>query len=184
VGTIWHDLVHVGVPAGEKVIRTLLVYLIVLVLLRLFGKRQLAQLNALDLVVLLLLSNVVQNALIGPDDSVLGAALGAATLVTANYLLIRLTFMHDRLMHLVQGKPTTLVEHGQVDDRALHQELITRSELDSALRREGTGGIAAVESVMLDPEGTLTPVRKPEPGIRDVLDRLDRLEEHLGGHRR
>jgi uncharacterized membrane protein YcaP (DUF421 family) len=177
---ISHDLFHIGVSAGEKVIRTVLVYLAVLALLRIFGKRQLAQLNALDLVVLLLLSNVVQNAIIGPDDSFLGGVLGAATLVVCNYVLIRLTFMHDGVMHVVQGKPTQLVEHGRLDEQALHHELITRGELESALRREGIdGGVAETESVMLEPEGTITPVKKPEPGIPEVLDRLDQLERRL-----
>ena len=176
---IWHDLVHIGEPAGEKVIRTILVYLIVLGLLRLFGKRQLAQLNALDLVVLLLLSNVVQNAIIGPDNSVLGAALGAATLVSVNYILIRLTYNHDRVMYLVQGKSTRLVSNGEVDTKALKHELITRGELEGALRREGIDGVAEVESVVIEPEGTITPEKKPEPGIPDVLARLDRIEARL-----
>ena len=179
VGHVWHDLVHIGEPAGEKVIRTILVYLIVLGLLRLFGKRQLAQLNALDLVVLLLLSNVVQNAIIGPDNSVLGAALGAATLVSLNYALIRATYMHDRIMYLVQGKSTKLVDHGEVDMEALHHELITRGELEGALRREGIDGIPEAETVVLEPEGTITPVKKPEPGIPDVIARLDRIERRL-----
>ncbi len=179
MGGISHDLFHIGVSAGEKVIRTVLVYLAVLALLRIFGKRQLAQLNALDLVVLLLLSNVVQNAIIGPDDSFLGGVLGAATLVVCNYVLIRLTFMHDRVMHLVQGKPTQLVEHGQLDERALRHELITRGELESALRREGIDGVPATESVTIEPEGTITPVKKPEPGIPEVLERIDELERRL-----
>jgi uncharacterized membrane protein YcaP (DUF421 family) len=179
-GQIWHDLFHIGVSAGEKVIRTVLVYFVVLGLLRLFGKRQLAQLNALDLVVLLLLSNVVQNAIIGPDNSLLGGVLGAVTLVVCNYVLIRLTFMHDRVMHLVQGAPTQLVDHGEVDEQALHHELITRGELEAVLRREGIDSLEEVDSVMLDPEGTITPVKRPEPGIPDVLDRLDRIERQLG----
>jgi uncharacterized membrane protein YcaP (DUF421 family) len=179
VDGIWHDLFHLGVPAGEKVLRTLLVYAIVLTLLRIFGKRQLASLNALDLVVLLLLSNVVQNAIIGPDNSVSGAAIGAATLVGANYVLVRLTYNHDRLLHLVQGKPTMLVENGRVDEHALKHELITTGELEAALRREGLSGTDETEEVLLEPEGTITPVRKPEPGIEDVLERLDRIERRL-----
>jgi uncharacterized membrane protein YcaP (DUF421 family) len=175
----WHNLFHLGVSAGEKVIRTVLVYLVVLALLRIFGKRQLAQLNALDLVVLLLLSNVVQNAIIGPDNSFLGGVLGAATLVVCNYVLIRLTYNHDRMLYLVQGKSTKLAEKGQPDVRALHKELITENELDSALRREGINGVKATDEVTLDPEGTITPVTKPEPGIPAVLERLDELERRL-----
>jgi len=179
VDGISHDLFHLGVSAGEKVIRTVLVYLVVLGLLRLFGKRQLAQLNALDLVVLLLLSNVVQNAIIGPDNSLLGGVLGAATLVVCNWVLIRLTYNHDRVMFLVQGKSTQLVDDGQLDEHALKRELITRGELDAALRREGVDGIGATETVTIEPEGTITPVTKPEPGIPEVLERIDELERRL-----
>jgi len=177
---IAHNLFHLGVSAGEKVIRTVLVYLVVLGLLRLFGKRQLAQLNALDLVVLLLLSNVVQNAIIGPDNSFLGGVLGAATLVAGNYILIRLTYNHERIMYLVQGRSTRLVEDGELDEHALNRELITRGELDSALRREGIDGIAESETVTIEPEGTITPVKKPEPGIPEVLERIDQLERRIG----
>ena len=175
---IWHDLVHIGEPAGEKVIRTILVYLIVLGLLRVFGKRQLASLNALDLVVLLLLSNVVQNAIIGDDNSLLGGLLGAAILLAVNYVLVRAAFMSPRFGKTLQGGATVLYANGRLNHRALRREAVTREELVAALRRQGLE-LDEVERVTLEPEGTFNAVPKPRPGIEDVIARLERIEQKL-----
>jgi uncharacterized membrane protein YcaP (DUF421 family) len=169
-----------GISAGEKAIRTVAVYLVLLVLLHLAGKRQLAQLNSFDLVVLLLLSNVVQNAVIGNDNSLVGGGLGAAILIAANYLVVRFAFLHPRFGRELQGRSTTLVEDGRIQRRALRRELISPPELDAALRRQGVEGIEATERVVLEPEGTLTAYEKPKPGIADVIERLDRIERKLG----
>jgi uncharacterized membrane protein YcaP (DUF421 family) len=170
-----HDLLHVEIPVWEKVIRTVAVYGVLLVLLRLAGKRQLGQFNTFDLVVLLLLSNVVQNAIIGPDDSLLGGVIGAVVLIGANAGLVALGYRRPAIL----GRATRLVEGGRVDRSALRRELITEPELESALRREGIDGIAATETVVLEPDGALTPTRKPEPTLADVLARLDRIEARL-----
>src|SRR5260370_5422657 len=116
---ITHDLFTFGVPVLEKVIRTVAVYAGVLFLLRVAGKRQLAQLNSFDLVVLLLLSNVVQNAIIGNDNSLLGGLLGAAILLALNYVLVRAAFMSPRFGKAIQGGATLVVENGKVDQHAL-----------------------------------------------------------------
>src|SRR5512138_3548075 len=100
------------VPVIEKIVRPLVVYVVLVVLLRIFGKRELAQLNPFDLVVLLSLSNTVQNAIIGNDNSVTGGLIGAVTLLAANYLVVRFLFKHRRLDQLVEGKPTTLIDRG------------------------------------------------------------------------
>ena len=151
-------------------------------LLHLAGKRELAQLNSFDLVVLLLLSNVVQNAIIGQDNSLVGGFLGAVVLVTGNYLVVRFAFFHPRWGKQLQGGETTLVEGGHPDERALRRERITREQLDAAMRRQGLDdGIADADRIVLEPEGTLTPYKKPQPGIEDVLERLDRIERRLGG---
>src|ERR671936_1989786 len=121
-----HDLLHLGLPWWDKAIRTLIVYIAIVLLLRVAGKRTLAQLNSFDLVVLLLLSNVVQNAIIGNETSLPGGLLGAVILITANYLLVRLAFRHPRLNRVLQGTPTTLYEHGHLRRRNLHHELVTR----------------------------------------------------------
>jgi uncharacterized membrane protein YcaP (DUF421 family) len=174
-----HDLLHLGLPWWDKLARTLVVYVVVLAVLRIAGKRALAQLTSFDLVVLLLLSNVVQNAIIGNETSLPGGLLGAVILITANYLLVRLTFRHRWLNRLLQGTPTTLYERGHVEARNLHQELMTREELVAALRRQGLE-LDAVERVELTPEGTIDPTPKPQGGIDDVLAALKRIERKLG----
>lgn len=174
-----HHLLHLGISPWEKTLRTVAVYLALLVLLRLGGKRQLAQLTTFDLIVLLLLSNVVQNAVIGPDDSLTGGLLGAAVLVALNYLLVRATFLHKLASRLLQGAPTPLVRGGEVDDVALRRQLITRAELEAALRRQGIGGFDDVDEVVLEPEGSLNAKQKPQPTLADVLAALERIEARL-----
>ena len=167
------------IPVGEKAVRTVLVYAALLVLLHLAGKRQLAQLNSFDLVVLLLLSNVVQNAIIGNDDSLAGGLLGAVILVAANYALVRAAFMSPRFGKALQGGSTTLYEDGRFDERALRREAITKEELVAGLRRQGME-LDDVERVALEPEGTFNATPKPKPSIEDVLAALRRNEEKLG----
>jgi uncharacterized membrane protein YcaP (DUF421 family) len=175
---VLHHLAHLGVSPGEKAVRTVAVYVLLLVLLHLAGKRQLAQLNSFDLVVLLLLSNVVQNAIIGDDNSLLGGVLGAVILIGANYLLVRAAFMSPRFGKAVQGGATTLYKQGHPDERALRREAITREELVAALRRQGLE-IEDVERVALEPEGTFNATPKPRPSLADVMRKLDAIERKL-----
>ncbi len=105
---IWSDLLVPGVPVLEKAIRPLIVYVALVLLLRLFGKRELAQLNQFDLVVLLMLSNTVQNAIIGNDNSVTGGLIGAVTLMAVNGLVVRFLYRHERIDRVVEGKVSTL----------------------------------------------------------------------------
>src|SRR5437867_9128960 len=113
---IWSDMFHLGVPVAEKILRAGTVYLFLVVGLRLAGKRELAQLNPFDLVVLLTLSNTVQNAIIGDDSSVTGGVIGAATLLTVNYLVVRFLFGHAKLDRLVEGDADVLICDGCVDE--------------------------------------------------------------------
>src|SRR5262245_56323456 len=113
-GPIWADMLVPQLPLLEKIIRAILVYAALVVLLRLFGKRELAQQNPFDLVVLLTLSNTVQNAIIGNDNSLTGGLIGALALLGVNYLVVRFLFRHRRLDQLFEGKPTTLVENGKI----------------------------------------------------------------------
>lgn len=173
-----HNLVHLGASPLEKAIRTAAVYFVLLVLLHLAGKRQLAQLNSFDLVVLLLLSNVVQNAIIGSDNSLLGGLLGAVILVAVNFVLVRAAFMSPRFGKTIQGGETVLLENGTLDEHALRREAITREELVAALRRQGLE-IDDVEKIVLEPEGTLNATRKPQPKLADVMRKLDAIEAKL-----
>ena len=173
-----HDLVHLGVSPWEKAIRTAAVYLALVLLLHLAGKREIAQLNAFDLVVLLLLSNVVQNAIIGNDNSLTGGLLGAAILMAINVIVVRVAFASPRIGRLLQGGPTTVVENGEVVQRALRREGITDQELVAGLRRQGLE-LDDVEKVELEPEGIFNATPKPKPSLDDVMRKLEAIEARL-----
>jgi uncharacterized membrane protein YcaP (DUF421 family) len=176
---VTHDLVHLGLPWWDKAVRTLVVYLVLLALLRIAGKRQLAQLNSFDLVVLLLLSNVVQNAIIGNETSLPGGLLGAVILIAGNYVLVRLAYGHPWVGRLVQGTATRLYEHGHLRERNLRGELMTRHELVAALRRQGLE-LEDVERVDLEPEGTFNATPKEPTETDQILAALQRIEQKLG----
>src|SRR5207302_469631 len=125
---IIRDMFVLTLPIAEKVVRPIIVYIALVVLLRIFGKRELAQLNPFDLVVLLSLSNTVQNAIIGDDNSIAGGLIGAFTLLAMNYVVVRFLFRHRRLDQILEGSPTVLVEDGHVRKDAMAKELLTRSE--------------------------------------------------------
>src|SRR3954466_1187440 len=129
VHTISADLLYPGIPVLEKIIRTIIVYAFLLVGLRLAGKRELTQLNPFDLVVLLLLANTVQNAIIGNDNSLLGGLLGAATLLLLNWLVVRGLYRYGKL-DAVEGKPDMLIRNGRLLRHHLERELITVCELE------------------------------------------------------
>ena len=174
-----HDLFHLGIPVAEKAVRTAAVYLGILLLLRVAGKRTVASLNAFDLVVLLLLSNVVQNAIIGNDNSLDGGLLGAVILLALNYGLVRLTYEHPMLERIFQGTATPLYEHEHLVERNLRHELITPEELVAATRRQGME-LDDAETISLEPDGALNVTPRPKPGIEDVLAALKRIEQRLG----
>jgi uncharacterized membrane protein YcaP (DUF421 family) len=158
--SMWHDIFAVGVPVAEKVIRPIIVYVFLVILLRAFGKRELAQLNPFDLVVLLSLSNTVQNAIIGNDNSLSGGLIGAFTLLGVNYLVVRFLFRHRRLDQVFEGEPTVLIEHGHIVKKALAKELLTPSELMTVLHRQGFDAVDEVQRCILEPGGTFYIQRK------------------------
>jgi uncharacterized membrane protein YcaP (DUF421 family) len=175
---VLHSLVHLGISPWEKAIRTALVYAAILGLLHLAGKRQLAQLNSFDLVVLLLLSNVVQNAIIGPDNSLLGGLLGAVILVAMNYVIVRAAFMSPRFGKALQGGSTTVAVDGKADEHTLRMLAITREELVAGLRRQGLE-LQDTENVTLEPEGTFSATPKPRPSLDDVMRKLNEIDAKL-----
>src|SRR3974390_3666416 len=134
---VFDSMFHLQTPLIEKLLRPVVVYLVLVLLLRLFGKRELAQLNPFDLVVLLSLSNTVQNAIIGNDNSLTGGLVGAFALLGINYLVVRFLFRHRRLDQIFEGKPTTLIEDGRMIKKSLAKELLTRAELMTVRTRQG-----------------------------------------------
>ena len=164
---MWGDIFVVGAPVAEKILRPALVYVFLVVALRVFGKRELAQLNPFDLVVLLSLSNTVQNAIIGNDNSLSGGLLGALALLAINYLVVRFLFKHRRLDEILEGDPTVIIERGQVNNDALAKELLTTAELMTVLLRQGFENVDEVERCVLEPGGTFD-----IKGINPPLEKL------------
>ncbi|WP_246004238.1 DUF421 domain-containing protein [Nocardioides marmoriginsengisoli] len=146
---------NLDLPVAEKVIRTIAVYLVLAVLIRLAGKRDLAQLNAFDLVVMLLVSNVVQNAIIGPDNTLLGGVIGAVVLIGFNAVVVRLTRRSDAVARVVEGTPTVIAENGSWDLDALRHEGLRQADADAALRRQNANGVADVELATIEPGGAI-----------------------------
>jgi uncharacterized membrane protein YcaP (DUF421 family) len=150
-----HLLLPTDVSILEKIIRTIVVYGFLLAGLRLAGKRELSQMNPFDFVVLLLLSNTVQNAIIGNDNSLVGGIIGAAALLVVNATVVRLLYHYGEL-DKVEGRPDDLIRNGRILRHHLERELITVAELESAARRQGIESLAHVQSCRLETGGALT----------------------------
>ena len=183
------DMFVLNLPVLEKIVRPMVVYLALVVLLRVFGKRELAQLNPFDLVVLLSVSNTVQNAIIGDDNSVTGGVLGALSLFAINYFVVRFLFKHRRLDQLLEGSPTTLIDRGQVVREGLCKELLTESELAAVAHKQGFDHIRDIESCVLEPGGNFFIKGKMPPSdernhaelmklLHDIRERVVHLETH------
>lgn len=148
------SMFHLPLPVLEKIIRPVVVYLFLIVFLRLFGKRELAQLNPFDLVVLLSLSNTVQNAIIGDDNSITGGVIGAFSLLAINWILMRVLFKMPKLNQALEGTKTVLIRKGVVDEKALAKETLTREELLSVLHKNALNDFSEAEMCVLEPNGT------------------------------
>lgn len=178
---------HLPLPILEKLARPCIVYLALVVLLRLFGKRELAQLNPFDLVVLLSLSNTVQNAIIGDDNSITGGVIGAFGLLAINWLVVRALFRSPRLTRMFEGRATVLIRNGQIDKKALEHESLTREELMEVVHRQGFEAIHKVRHCELEPNGTFY-IEAYEPSVTDkrhdeLIERLDALQREIGALR-
>lgn len=174
-------------PIIEKLARPVIVYLVLVLLLRLFGKRELAQLNPFDLVVLLSLSNTVQNAIIGEDNSVTGGIIGAVGLLAINWLVVRTLFRSPRLTRMLEGRASVLVRDGQIDLKALERESLTRQELVEVVHRQGFEHLHQVKRCELEPNGTFY-IEPFEPSIADtnhkeLLEKLDKLTSEVAALR-
>lgn len=161
---IFDSMFHLPLPIVEKLARPAIVYLALIILLRIFGKRELAQLNPFDLVVLLSLSNTVQNAIIGNDNSITGGVIGAFGLLAVNWLVVRALFRSPRLTRMMEGRSTVLIHNGQIDKRALERESLTREELIEVIHRQGFDSVHKVHRCELEPNGTFY-VEAVEPSL-------------------
>src|SRR3954469_20656250 len=181
---MWEHLFTLGnVTFIEKVLRPVIIYIFLILGLRLAGKRELAQLNPFDLVVLLTLSNTVQNAIIGEDNSVTGGLIGAATLLLVNHWVVRYLYRHQAVDRIVEGAPDLLIDRGIVRTDRLQQELITPSELESAAHKQGFTSLSEIEQAILEPGGGICFIaKKPttESARHDeILTRLNHISARL-----
>ena len=174
---VWKDMFVLAVPILEKILRPIVIYAFLIISLRLSGKRELVQLNPFDLVVLLTLSNTVQNAIIGDDNTVTGGVIGATSLLIVNYLVVRFLYKHRKLDQLVEGRADVLIEDGKVKTHNLKQELITMAQLEAAARKQGFESIHEVQQCVLEPGGRITFIGK-KPGTDEFRHRqlMERLE--------
>jgi len=188
--TMWGQTFALGAPLVEKMLRPIVVYVFLVAVLRIFGKRELAQLNPFDLVVLLSLSNTVQNAIIGNDNSLTGGLVGAFTVLAMNYVVVRFLFRHRRLDQLFEGKPSVLIADGKIVKHALAKELLTRGDLLTVLHRQGFCSIGDVDRCVIEPGGGFFIQGKTPPTAElhhaELIKRLEELTakvEALAGGR-
>ena len=178
---MWTHMFALNLPVAEKILRPVIVYAFLVIMLRIFGKRELAQLNPFDLVVLLSVSNTVQNAIIGDDNSVSGGLIGAFALFGVNYLVVRFLFKHRRLDEVLEGKPICLIEDGCVCHGGLAKELLTESELLTVAHRQGFSSLHEIHHCILEPGGAFYfEAKEPRPHERQHSDVMKRLNE-IGG---
>jgi len=163
---IFDHMFQLPLPILEKLIRPVIVYLVLVLLLRIFGKRELAQLNPFDLVVLLSLSNTVQNAIIGEDNSITGGVIGAIGLLAINWIVVRLLFRSRRMTRILEGRRTVLIHNGQLDKKAMERETLTRDELLDVIHRNGYEHFEQIHRCELEPNGTFF-VEAMEPSLTD-----------------
>jgi uncharacterized membrane protein YcaP (DUF421 family) len=161
---MWHSIFNLDPSVAEKVLRSILIYGFLLFALRVFGKRELGQANTLDLIVLLLVANAVQNGIIGADNSVTGALIGASVLFGVNKALSYGTFRYDWLDRLLEGSPTELIRQGKPVLAALRREQISLPELRAIARRQGFADLGEVHTAILETNGVVTMFREDEPG--------------------
>jgi uncharacterized membrane protein YcaP (DUF421 family) len=186
---MWHAMFAEQIPLAEKILRTVIVYALIVVLFRLTGKRGLASLNTFDVVVIFLLSNVVQNAVIGNDTSLTGGIIGAVTLVAVNTGVNHLIAVSATAARVFDGHATAVITDGHVLDRALRRLGVRRSELDTAVHLQTAGGITQISRGSLEPGGQLVLTLKAgeqsatKSDVAGLADRLRRIEDLLSAPR-
>jgi len=180
---MWHNLFVPDLSVAEKIVRPVLVYMFLVIVVRLAGRRELAQLNSFDLIVLMMLANTVQNATIGNDNSMVGGLIGVTALLLVNYLVVRFLYSHPRVDRLLEGGPTELIRGGEIVRENLAREAITEEELMEAVRKQGLGSAAEVAEAVLETGGAISVVpRKPTPTeerIRLLDGKLDEIREEI-----
>ncbi|SHL73145.1 MULTISPECIES: DUF421 domain-containing protein [Chryseobacterium] len=161
-------------PILDVVVRSLCVYLFMMVAIRLFGKNQLSQLNAGDVVLLLLISNAVQNAMVGQDTSLQGGLIAALVLFAANFIVKRLMFSNQSFKTFMEADPVILIKDGKVDEKALDDVKINIDELEEAIREHGVDGIKNVKLSILEVDGNISVISEDEKDKQTHYSRIKR----------
>jgi uncharacterized membrane protein YcaP (DUF421 family) len=149
-----------GIPWWELILRAAIVYVFLLVVLRITGKRQVGQLAPFDLVLLLVLSNAVQNSMNGGDNSLVGGLVSVLTLLSINYVIGFATFRSKRLEAIIEGRPQVLIHNGHLFQDVMAQAQLTHHELEAALRQAGCASIGECHSAILENNGTISVVER------------------------
>ena len=182
---MWHAMFVEQIPFTEKILRTVLVYVLIALLFRLSGKRGLANLSTFDFVVIFLLSNVVQNAVIGNDTSLTGGVIGAVTLVAVNAVVNRVVASNAIAARIFDGRATTVIRDGHVIQRALVHLGVRRSELDNAVHMQNGDDVSEIQDGILEPGGQLVLTLKrgdqsaTHADVAQLRDQLSRIEDLL-----
>lgn len=185
-GSAWSNMLvldHEKVTWLEKVLRPVAVYFFLLVIFRILGNRELAQLNPMDLILLLLLSNTVQNAIIGDDTSLSGGLVGALALLGINYAMVFFKFKSAKFEKFIEGVERTLVDDGKINEEVLRQELLTKSDLDTLAHEKDFESADDIRRCVIDPNGTFFVEGKDDSEEDDfkkeVLGKIDALTRQL-----
>lgn len=173
------NLFSMDISWPEKLIRTFAVYLALLILLRLAGKRELSQVSTAELIVVLLLSNTVQNAIIGNETSLIGGLVGAGVLVLINKSLVWFGYRRPQFATVLQGTSVDLISSGAPLMKVLDREGITIDELEAACREHGVGGIRDVQRAVLETNGAISVIPSVTGNDTEIMKRLDRIEQLL-----
>jgi len=160
---------HIAVPWWELIIRSSVVYIFLLILLRVTGKRQVGQLAPFDLVLLLVLSNAVQNSMNAGDNSLVGGLISATTLVALNFGVGLATYKNKQLEAVVEGRPQLLIHNGKVFTDVIARTRLTRHELEAALREAGCSSADDVHAAFLENNGAISVV--PKKAMEDEKER-------------
>lgn len=184
-GSTWSHMFTLDETATwlEKILRPIIVYAALIFLLRVFGKRELGQLNPFDLVVILSLSNTVQNAIIGQDNSLVGGIVGAVALLSSNYAVAFFKYKSRKVEKIIEGNSLTIIENNKVNKKSVRRELLTNEDLNTIAHRESLNDASEIEKCILDSNGSFLVegnTRTSEENFRqEVLKRLEDLTKQL-----
>jgi len=165
-------------PILDVVVRSVCVYLFMVIAIRLFGKNQLSQLNAGDVVLLLLISNAVQNAMVGENTSLEGGLVAALVLFVANFVVKRLMFSNRKFESFMEEDPVVLIKDGKIDENALNKVKISKDELEEAVREHGVDGIKKVKLSILEVDGNISVISEDEQSKQTHYSRIKRKYRH------